>query len=139
MSSRAMTTQLAMMVIIMVHSKTGQLTNQVVSLRTGLEGVNKKREVGPGSATPSFFLPLAFAAAGPPMTGAVGLAAAWAQPLLISQIWTVYRTRKMMCFNQDLDGLNGRHSLKPNKFAFPRLHWRNAAMGRKGATRSMCR
>ena len=62
-----MTTQLAIMVMIMVHSNKGQLTNQVVSLRTGLEGVKRKREVGPGSATPSFFLPLALAAAGPPM------------------------------------------------------------------------
>ena len=62
-----MTTQLAMMVMMMVHSKMGQLTNQVVSRRTGLEGVKRKREVGPGSATPSFFLPLAAAAAGPPM------------------------------------------------------------------------
>lgn len=62
-----MTTQLAMMVMIMVHSNKGQLTNQVVSRRTGLEGVKRKREVGPGSATPSFFLPLALAAAGPPM------------------------------------------------------------------------
>lgn len=62
-----MTTQLAIMVMMMVHSKIGQLTNQVVSRRTGLEGVKRKREVGPGSATPSFFLPLAAAAAGPPM------------------------------------------------------------------------
>ena len=54
-----MTTQLAMIVMITVHSNKGQLTNQVVSLRTGLEGVKRKREVGPGSATPSFFLPLA--------------------------------------------------------------------------------
>ena len=67
LSSRAMTTQLAIMVIMMVHSKTGQLTNQVVRRRTGLEGVKRKREVGPGSATPSFFLPLALAAAGPPI------------------------------------------------------------------------
>ena len=62
-----MTTQLAIMVMMMVHSKIGQLTNHVVSRRTGLEGVKRKREVGPGSATPSFFLPLAAAAAGPPM------------------------------------------------------------------------
>ena len=62
-----MTTELAIMVMMMVHSKIGQLTNQVVSRRTGLEGVKRKREVGPGSATPSFFLPLAAAAAGPPM------------------------------------------------------------------------
>ena len=65
--SRAMTTQLAMMVMMMVHSKTVQLTNHVVSLRTGLEGVKRNNEVGPGSATPSFFLPLAGAGAGPPM------------------------------------------------------------------------
>ena len=53
--SRAITTQLAQMVRMMVHSKTGQLTNHVVNLRTGLDGVKRKREVGPGSATSSFF------------------------------------------------------------------------------------
>ena len=68
LSSRAMTTQLAMMVMMMVHSKSGQLTNQVVSLRTGLEGVNKKSEVGPGSTGPvSFFAPDAGGGAAPPM------------------------------------------------------------------------
>lgn len=56
LSSSAMTTQLAMMVMMMVHSKTGQLTNQPVSRLSGLEGVNRNSEVGPGSATPSFFL-----------------------------------------------------------------------------------
>lgn len=79
-----MTTQLAIMVMIMVHSNKGQLTNQVVSLRTGLEGVKRKREVGPGSATPSFFLPLASL---PPMAkGGPGLAAAAHQTRLTS--WT---------------------------------------------------
>lgn len=74
--SSAMTTQLAMIVMMMVHSKTAQLTNHVVNLRTGLEGVKRNKEVGPGSATPSFFLPLAGAAgAGPPMVSGL---AGWA-------------------------------------------------------------
>ena len=58
LSSSAMTTQLAIMVIMMVHSKTGQLTNHVVRRRTGLDGVKRKRDVGPVSATPSFFFRL---------------------------------------------------------------------------------
>ena len=49
-SSRAMTTQLAMMVMIMIHSNTGQLTNQMASLRMGLRGPNKNSELGPSLA-----------------------------------------------------------------------------------------
>ena len=78
--SSAITTQLAMIVKMMVHSKGFQLTNHVVNLRTGLEGVKRKREVGPRSATPSFFLPppAGAAGAGPPIfrSGGVGSAAA---------------------------------------------------------------
>ena len=50
LSSRAMTTQLAIMVRIMIHSKGGQLTSQVMSLRTGLVGVNRNKEVAPLSS-----------------------------------------------------------------------------------------
>ena len=50
LSSRAMTTQLAIIVRIMIHSKGGQLTSHVMSLRTGLVGVNRNREVGPLSS-----------------------------------------------------------------------------------------
>jgi hypothetical protein len=74
LSSSAMTTQLAIMVMMMVHSKSGQFTNHVVRRRTGLEGVNRKSEVGPGSATLSFFLPLA-AGVLPPMAAAAAAAA----------------------------------------------------------------
>lgn len=78
LSSSAMTTQLAMMVKMIVHSNTGQFTNlnenrkstlfifirrkwmneriyHVVSLRNGLDGVNRNSEVGPVSAGPSCF------------------------------------------------------------------------------------
>ena len=55
LSSMAMTTQLAMIVMMMTHSKGGQLTSQVISLRTGLVGVKRKREVGPRSSGSSFF------------------------------------------------------------------------------------
>jgi len=66
-----MTTQLAMIVMITVHSNKGQLQNQVVSLRIGLEGVNKNSEVGPMSATASaFFPPAAGGGALPPMAAA---------------------------------------------------------------------
>ena len=79
--SSAITTQLAMIVKMMVHSNGFQLTNHVVNLRTGLEGVKRNREVGPRSATPSFFLPppAGAAGAGPPIvsgSGGVGSAAA---------------------------------------------------------------
>ena len=50
LSSRAMTTQFAIMVRIMIHSKGGQLTSHVMSLRTGLVGVNRNKEVGPLSS-----------------------------------------------------------------------------------------
>ena len=43
------------------------------------EGVKRNREVGPGSATPSFFLPLADPAAGPPMPAAAAAAGAAAE------------------------------------------------------------
>ena len=47
LSSSAITTQFAKMVMTIVDSKTGQLMNQVASLLRGLEGVNRKSEVGP--------------------------------------------------------------------------------------------
>ena len=55
LSSSAMTTQLAMMVRMIIHSKGGQLTSQVISRRTGLVGVKRKRDVGPLSSGSSFF------------------------------------------------------------------------------------
>ena len=55
LSSRAITTQLAMMVRMIIHSKGGQLTSQVIRRRTGLVGVKRKREVGPRSSGSSFF------------------------------------------------------------------------------------
>ncbi len=45
--SSAMTAQLRMMVMMIVHSNTGQLINQIANLRGGLEVVNKNSEVGP--------------------------------------------------------------------------------------------
>merc|ERR1740128_420014 len=44
-----------MMVRMMIHSKGGQLTSQVINLRTGEVGVKRKREVGPRSSGSSFF------------------------------------------------------------------------------------
>ena len=44
-----------MMVTMIVPSNNLVLISHVVSLRTGLDGVNKNNEVGPWSATPSFF------------------------------------------------------------------------------------
>ena len=55
LSSIAMTTQLAMMVMMMTQSKGGQLTSQVIIFLTGLVGVKRKREVGPLSSGSSFF------------------------------------------------------------------------------------
>lgn len=55
LSSSAMTTQLAMMVMIMIHSNGGQLTSQVISFLTGLVGVKRNKEVGPRSSGSSFF------------------------------------------------------------------------------------
>ena len=55
LSSMAMTTQLAMMVMMMTQSKGGQLTSQVIIFLTGLVGVNRKSEVGPRSSGSSFF------------------------------------------------------------------------------------
>jgi hypothetical protein len=55
LSSMAMTTQLAMMVMMTIHSKGGQLTSHVMSFLTGLVGVKRKREVGPRSSGSSFF------------------------------------------------------------------------------------
>ncbi len=55
LSSSAITTQLAMMVRMMIHSKGGQFTSHVISRRTGLVGVNRKRLVGPRSSGSSFF------------------------------------------------------------------------------------
>ena len=55
LSSIAMTTQFAMMVMMMTQSKGGQLTSQVIIFLTGLVGVKRKREVGPLSSGSSFF------------------------------------------------------------------------------------
>ena len=55
LSSIAMTTQFAMMVMMMTQSKGGQLTSQVIIFLTGLVGVKRKREVGPRSSGSSFF------------------------------------------------------------------------------------
>ena len=55
LSSSAMTTQLAMIVMMMIHSKGGQLTSQVISFLTGLVGVKRNKEVGPRSSGSSFF------------------------------------------------------------------------------------
>ena len=55
LSSIAMTTQLAMMVMMMTQSKGGQLTSHVIIFLTGLVGVKRNREVGPLSSGSSFF------------------------------------------------------------------------------------
>ena len=56
LSSIDMTTQLAMMVIMMTQSKGGQLTSHIIIFLTGLVGVNRNREVGPlSSGSFSFF------------------------------------------------------------------------------------
>ena len=55
LSSRAMTMQLAMMVMMTIHSKGGQLTSHVIIFLTGLVGVKRKRLVGPLSSGSSFF------------------------------------------------------------------------------------
>ena len=55
LSSIAMTTQFAMMVMMMTQSKGGQLTSQVIIFLTGLVGVKRKREVGPRSSGSAFF------------------------------------------------------------------------------------
>lgn len=55
LSSMAMTTQLAMMVMMMTQSKGGQLTSQVIIFLTGLVGVKRNKEVGPRSSGSSFF------------------------------------------------------------------------------------
>ena len=55
LSSIAMTTQFAMMVMMITQSKGGQLTSQVIIFLTGLVGVKRKREVGPRSSGSSFF------------------------------------------------------------------------------------
>ena len=55
LSSMDMTTQLAMMVMMMTQSKGGQLTSHVIIFLTGLVGVNRKSEVGPRSSGSSFF------------------------------------------------------------------------------------
>lgn len=56
LSSIDMTTQLAMMVIMMTQSKGGQLTSHIIIFLTGLVGVKRNREVGPlSSGSFSFF------------------------------------------------------------------------------------
>ena len=56
LSSIDMTTQLAMMVMMMTQSKGGQLTSHIIIFLTGLVGVNRNREVGPlSSGSFSFF------------------------------------------------------------------------------------
>ena len=55
LSSIAITTQFAIMVMMMTQSKGGQLTSQVIIFLTGLVGVKRKSEVGPLSSGSSFF------------------------------------------------------------------------------------
>ena len=56
LSSIDMTTQLAMMVMMMTQSKGGQLTSHIIIFLTGLVGVKRKRDVGPlSSGSFSFF------------------------------------------------------------------------------------
>ncbi len=68
-----------MMVMMMVHSNTGQLTNHVVNLRTGLDGVNRNNDVGPESAGKSFFLPPA-AGGGAEPAGAPAILTSYPNP-----------------------------------------------------------
>ena len=51
----AITTQFAMIVMMITQSKGGQLTNQVIIFLTGLVGVKRNNEVGPLSSGSSFF------------------------------------------------------------------------------------